>query len=756
MISPVVGSVGPMGPSSSPRTLADQLRDWPDERLMALLAARPDLATPAPQDTAQLGSRAAVRSSLLRALEMLDRTELAVLEALVALGPASLTQLHDRVHAAPDRIDAAAIRLQDLALIWGDDDQLRALNAVSDGFTPGTPGSSGLRSVASPEGVAAASARLAGISPAARALLAHLDAHGGEGTSAGREGTPTGELIAQRLLVPRPGGTVLLPADVAVALRGGRTTADPVDQPPALATSERQPELVDRAAAGAAFEAVRRTVLLLETWGSAPPTVLRTGGLGVRDLKAAAGLLQVTEQEAGLLVEIASGAGLLGLARGAGGDQVWAPTDVFDRWTEKTVAEQWLALATTWLDSPRMVGLIGTKDRAGKTWNALIPELSGQFVADTRRMALEVVDQLPPGQVLATGTGVPSVVDRLSWLRPRRPTTRADLAGWALTEAAELGMTALGGMSAAGRMVLADENEQALAALTPLLPTPVDHVLLQADLTAVAPGPLEPGLGRSLHEVAEIESRGGATVHRFTSASIRRALDGGWTTQEIHAFVGAVSRTPVPQSLTYLIDDVARTHGSIRIGHAEAFLRADDEAALAALLHHPRAASLELRRLAPTVLISSLPVELLLPALRDLGSAPVVEAPDGSVQVARPEVVRARGRRPTPNGAPLARRTAQIQQVVAALRAGDRAAAARPTVTATAHLTPAETLSRLRAAVEANQPVWIGYVDNHGTSTERIVEPRRVDGGQLLAHDHRSEDTRGFAIHRITAVRPVE
>ncbi len=50
----------------------------------------------------------------------------------------------------------------------------------------------------------------------------------------------------------------------------------------------------------------------------------------------------------------------------------------------------------------------------------------------------------------------------------------------------------------------------------------------------------------------------------------------------------------------------------------------------------------------------------------------------------------------------------------------------------------------------------IGYVDNHGTSTERVVDPVSVEGGWLTAHDHRSDDTRTFAVHRITTVRAVD
>ena len=280
-------------------------------------------------------------------------------------------------------------------------------------------------------------------------------------------------------------------------------------------------------------------------------------------------------------------------------------------------------------------------------------------------------------------------------------------------------------------------------------------MLIQADLTAVAPGPLDTPLARTLQLLADVESRGGATVYRFTPTSVRRALDTGWSAVEVHEFLGTVSRTPVPQPLTYLVDDTARTFGTIRVGHAEAFLRADDEHALTELLHHPKAASLGLRRLAPTVLVSATPIDVLLPRLRELGAAPVVEAADGTVRVARPDLLRARtprDRRAT--GVRDAHESARVAQVVTAVRSGDRAASSRPTAGA-APLTPSGSLTALREAVEAGDTILIGYVDNHGTSSERIVDPIRVEGGWLTAHDHRSDDTRTFAVHRITTVKSV-
>jgi hypothetical protein len=738
-------------PTPAPRTLADQLRSWPDERLARLLDARPDLASPAPADSAQLAGRAVVRTSVVRALDLLDRLGLAVLTAVVQEGPTDSERVRAVVNAAPASVDATLERLCDLALVWGTPAAWRATTVVAELL--------GVPAGPAPERVAGL---LSEVDARARAILDHLDESEAAGSveetrvpvRPGQATTPTEHLLVRTLLVPRGDRHVVVPWNVQLHLRGGHSTRDRVDEVPALAESDRATESIDRAAAGAAFELTRRTEMLLEHWAASPPAGLRAGGLGVSDLRAAAVLLHADTAMAALVVETAAAAGLLALGMNDELDSAWLPTDAYDAWAARSTAERWTVLARAWLDNPRLLSAVGGREDTGPgrsgPVNALSAGLERAWLPGDRRSVLAELATLAPGHALAAGTGVPALVARLQWRHPRRPAARLALVATLLDEAAAVGMVGLGALPAYARTLLAGGDP--VPVLDPLLPPPVDHVLIQADLTAVAPGPLERSFAHRLGLLADVESRGGATVYRFSADSVRRAFDSGWSAVEVKEFLRETSRTPVPQALDYLVEDVSRRFGTLRVGVAESFLRSDDETALTELLHHRDAASLRLRRIAPTVVVSDVPVQVLLPRLRELGAAPVVEAADGTVRVARPEEFRAR----TPKhartaGRDAARQAARTAAVVAAVRAGDRAAAERPSRGPAT--TPADVMALLREAVEARSEVWIGYLDNHGTSSERIVRPVEVGGGQLSAYDERTDEVRTFAIHRITQAR---
>src|SRR5437764_377651 len=109
-------------PADAPATLAACLRTRSDDQLAALLAARPDVARPAPSDVVALASRLAVPVSVDRALDELDAATLQVLD-VVLLAPTdgvAADELPARLPELPDEVLEGAVRsLTGRALLWG-------------------------------------------------------------------------------------------------------------------------------------------------------------------------------------------------------------------------------------------------------------------------------------------------------------------------------------------------------------------------------------------------------------------------------------------------------------------------------------------------------------------------------------------------------------------------------------------------------------------------------------------------------------
>ena len=785
--------------AAAPRSLADDLRARTDTELATLLRARPDLLTPIPADIGQLASRATTRTSVVRAIDRLDRLTLHVVEALAVLDePITLDAVQELLGIPAANVRATVGAVRGHALLWGPDHDLHLIRTVRELIGPHPAGlgpaladvlpllpHGRLARLADDFGAAIVddatlSALAATIIDGLDDLLAELSADArtaaqklAAGPPSGRVGdalrdvtratarTPIDELLARGLVVPTDESTVILPREVALRLRGGVLHPHIPLAQPVPAGIERDPATVDRIAGSGAFEAVRRIETLVETWEHQPPPVLRGGGLGVRDLRRLPRLLDVDEPGAALLAEVAYAAGLIAASDDA--DPAWLPTAAYDGWVRGEPAQRWTRLATAWLATSRPAGLVGTRDDRDRLVPPLGPDLDRPLAPEIRRLVLDILAALPPGLAAEPA----DVVEAVRWHRPRRGgRLRDDVVRWTLREAELLGVTGHGALAGYVRPLLDGRPANTAAkattsALAAVLPEPLDHVLIQADLTAVAPGPRQPELARRLAALSEVESRGGASVHRFTADSVRRALDAGTTATEIHEFLRMLSRTPVPQPLTYLVDDVARRHGRLRVGAAEAFIRCDDEAALAEILADPGAVALGLRRIAPTVLVSAIDPATLVERLRRMGYGPTPEGPDGSVIVARAQAARAPER---PSAGPLlANRPSPAEQVLAAavraVRAGERSASSRPATVVPTRLgrsASVQTLAQLRTAVEHGTTMWIGYVDHHGATTERVVDPVRVEGGWLTAFDHRTDEVRSFAVHRITGVAPVD
>ena len=775
-------------------TLTDWLRAREDAELAELLRRRPDLALPAPADLPTLASRLSVRTSVQRAVDALDEFSLRVLEALTLTatsgGRVRLDAAEGLLGELPAGEFARAIDdLSELALIWGSP-AAHLVAGVTDsvGAHPaglGRPAEVLLRAV--PDVQLAPVLRELGLPPAGQpragmaiaAVLADaarvrelIDACDDEERDVLRrlaEGPPVGSvraapraggatppaphrLMERGLLVPVNPQTVELPREVGIALRetplGVLRT-----EPPPIAVRERAPAELDRAGGTAVLEALRLVEALAENWAAQPPAQLRAGGVGVRDLRRTAKELGAGEDVVALIAETASAAGLINTTHEL--ESAYLPTPEYDSWLRRPPATRWAELASAWLAMTRQPSMVSQRGERDRIVAVLGPDAERGTVPALRSRLLTTLAALPPG---AAPLERDAVLDALGWHAPRRAGAQHRLAAAILAEADTLGLTAAGGLTGYTRTLLDGSRTVAEQVLADALPEPVEHFLLQPDLTLVVPGPPTPELARDLSLLADLESSGGASVYRVSEATVRRALDAGRSAAELHHFVTERSRTPVPQALGYLIDDVGRRHGALRAGVAGAYLRCDDESLLARVLADRDVATLGLRRLAPTVAVSNAPVARLLEVLRESGYAPAAEAPDGAVIALGTDSARAPSRppaRPTHTrraltGAP------QLADLVRRIRAGDSLTTlsrrVQPITQQIPGVTSAATMGTLRDAIRAGRQVLINCAEPDGTASRHTIVPISMAGGFVRGHEPASQRLQSFPLHRLIAV----
>jgi hypothetical protein len=781
-------------------TLADVLRDLTDDGMVALLRLRPDLVVPAPADLSVLAARAASRSSVLRALDRLDTFHLEILDALrLTRDPDGRTSLDDvlAIAAAPasgaDRVRAAVRRLRAYLLVYGPEEELRVVATVDEVTGPYPAGLGRPAAELAPDSAVLVSdaARLRrtvlSAPPTARAVMQRLATEGAVGTARTTDpddpDSPVGWLLSHGLLVATGPTSVELPREVGWLLRretGPLGALHP--EPPTPTSPPVDPTAADAAGAGQAMEMIRHTEAMLEALAAEPAPLLRTGGLGVRDLRRLARASGVTEPVAALLFETAYAAGLIGEAEAGGRPEpgraggTLLPAAGYDAWRSAPLADRWHVLAAAWLAMTRAPGLVGGRDDRGRLRQALTPEVEQASAPGVRRAVLGALASLDPGAAPSTG----EILALLAWRAPRRAAEREPVARHAIAEAAHLGITGRAALTSYGAVLLAEAGTgpeedplgvrahdspanrgKAAAILDGLLPEPVADLVVQADLTVVVPGPPDPALAAELDLVAEPVSGGGASVHRLTRDSLRSALDAGYTGEDLHGLFQRRSRTAVPQALTYLIDDVARTHGGLRVGAAGAYLRSDDEALVTQVLADRRLASLGLRRLAPTVLVSVTSSGRLLARLRGAGYSPVPEDGSGAALLVRARSRRAAARAPVtrPSDPFSANRlgTPRLLGIIEDMRRRDaRQLTRRATGPGgggdrhTRTQTHTEALAVLQQAVRDRAMVWVGYVDARGTTIHRLLRPVSMGAGYLRAEDERTDTLHTFALHRIT------
>ena len=711
-------------------TFADELRLRSESDLAALFTLRPDLLSPVPNDFSALAARANSTPSLVRALDSLNLWHYQIVEAACAISEPF--KKSDLIAVTSNEASFAIKHLWQLGLIYKDGDKYRTSTnlklLIGDepvGLGPIYPGKVDL-------------SKLKDVPKNSEAVLAKLTwgPPRGQITDIKKPGAAIGWLLENNILLPMDSHTVALPREFGIKLRGGKVHKELSTKAPELTGKKLLQKQIDQAAIANISTILRWCEELLHNLSDEPPTALRTGGIGVRDLKRIAEHIGVDESCAGFIAELCYLGGLLVIDPD---DQI-LPTSAFDLWLTKDPEERWYSLSVLWLESSRVAGLIGKS--SDKNIAPLGPELDRAGVGLIKQTTLKVLLDNPE-----INPEISSLQAIVKWFNPQRANN--DFIEWNIREAEWLGITGQGALSTYGKNLITSADVLGIEAA---LPKPVDHILIQADNSAVAPGPLTPELAAEMGTLADIESRGGATVYRFSEASIRRGLDHGKTGDQIKTFLTKISKTPMPQPLDYLIADIAKRHGRLRVGQAHSYIRCEDEGIVQQILHDKKCEHLRLRKIAPTVLVSEFELAEVIGELREFGYLPAAENA-GGVLLSQPNLRRAKSRPMPPRIISdfTTPKEAVVLSAVKAVKTGDRSRKVEPIVPGTS---ANETLSLINQYIEEQSSLMIAYADTNGGVINRIIQPISISLGTLTARDHVTGDLTQFRIPRITGVAP--
>jgi hypothetical protein len=503
----------------------------------------------------------------------------------------------------------------------------------------------------------------------------------------GGSGDPGTDWLAERgMVIPVGHDLAELPYEVGQALRD--PDARPAYRPDPPEPSEEitlaaPSSAVLREAHASAADVAARIELLLRHVDAQPLTLRKAGGIAVRDTRRVAKQSGITEQQARFWLDLAANADLLGIqepetaptSRGRSrrpapptAPPLVVPTERYDRWLAAPPAERLLPLISTWTAVPEVLTWWPDSDDSAPV--ALVSPQDPSAVL-LRRALLEALAASPDGRGI--NSGAPRAFDWLTeavtWHRPSLaidPNELGSLISATLAEAHLLGVAAHGALTPIGRAALdllraggaryfpaipatgpslaqhphiAEAVASLQRELDALLPAPTGTARFQADLTAIVAGAPAADLTDLLSSCADRESEGHAVVWRVSAASVRRALDAGHDADDLLTRLAEVSegRHDLPQPLVYLIKDTARIHGRVRVVRSACCIRSDDESLVLELSKTRSLAKIGLRRIAPTVLISTADPDTTLTALRNAGFAPTLEAETGTTVIQRPD-----------------------------------------------------------------------------------------------------------------------
>jgi hypothetical protein len=355
-------------------------------------------------------------------------------------------------------------------------------------------------------------------------------------------------------------------------------------------------ESIDRDCGIHAFEAMQSVTELVFSLDQHFVREVSKGSMGLPDVKRLSSHLGKSKEYVKAIVELAKVSGVIAIS-----EKRFHPTDLADSWIASDPKSRWQVLANAWL---AILGASGSK------------ELALQLAQNPSKSLAELV-----------GSSFP-LVNASAQSRISRVAELADA----------IGLSGNGFAASWLGVVLAGKVATAAKSVDQRLPAQQERIIVQADLSIIAPGPLSSTLEIELRKFTDTENIGLATGYRISPLSISCGLEEGMTEKQIRTLLEKLSGTVIPQPVDYLISETASRFGRLKITAHESGskLISTDELLATQILMDSKLKSFGLRK-SEGEIVSLLEPESLYHALRENGYLAI--RVDGSGKVVAPSAL---------------------------------------------------------------------------------------------------------------------
>ena len=414
-------------------------------------------------------------------------------------------------------------------------------------------------------------------------------------------------------------------------------------------------------------------------------------GVGLPDIKRLANHLKKSNDYAKQIFEFALLTDLAVVSNSR-----WHLGAKYESWLSWDDGQRWQHLAATWLS---ILGQAGAR------------ELGDLKVGQSLSLALQ-------NSYRFADLAVNSRLNRVSEI--------ASLIGLVASDRATEWFTA----TVAGKLTAAQKL------VTAGLPQPARKLIIQADLTLIAPSPLPTELEIRLRRVADTEQIGMASSYRLSALSVSHGLETGMTANEIRDLLKSLSERELPQPVDYLLREAEQRFGRLRVADAKSttIISSDDSILLAELQNNQKLRPLAMHFSESGDLHSRFESELVYFALRDAGYVAVRVDNSGKVISPTAAVERAK----------ITETVKSITEDIQRLRDQDSKLGTEPD--------DDDLLRQIQLAIKNKATATVSVTGSNGEAIEYLIQPVGLANGRLRAKDRKADVERTLPLASITSI----